>query len=510
MSALLKQTRLILRNDLRLLWREIRSGKLKIATGATLLVLVLLVLHAISIFAFSHLNQTPPLAVEAGLWAFFGFLMLGAAMNQAIGLFFERADFDLLLSSPIATRAVLLARITVMSVGAFVGAGLLLMPLLDGIIVGFSPTYLFGYAVWILLSIVAACVGVWLTLALVRLLGARRARIWVQVLAAVLGAAIYLSFQIQNHLPPADKAAFWDSLRTAADWLGFSHLARAGRGELTELLLLVAITALAAFITSRQLARTFLTGLQESGVRPSRIPRADGKTYRLRGGLARATFLKDLRLITRDPLLLSQILPSFMYILPAFIGFRQFGGITVLAPIAVVLAVQFSTLLSDVAVAGEDCLDLIRASPSPETRLRLAKMAAGMALPLAASLIACLVIAGTGRPWLALLAFITGAVTASGCSWLSVTRVAPSPRQDLFNRKRRRTSLARNIVIGALLITACGGISLVAHGTLWFIGLLLLGATGLGVIACFTFVSIEELETDKPHPSWQYPNASTS
>ena len=122
MSVLLKQTRLILRNDLRLLWREIRSGKLKIATSAILLGLVLLVFHAISILVFANLRQPPPLAIEAGLWAFFGFLMLGAAMNQAIGLFFERADFDLLLSSPVSTRSILLARIAVMSTGGGAGA----------------------------------------------------------------------------------------------------------------------------------------------------------------------------------------------------------------------------------------------------------------------------------------------------------------------------------------------------------------------------------------------------
>jgi ABC-2 type transport system permease protein len=510
MSVLLKQTRLILRNDLRLLWREIRSGKLKIATSAALLSLILLALHGISILGFLQLNKTPPLALEAGLWAFFGFLMLGAAMNQAIGLFFERADFDLLLSSPVTTRAVLLARIAVMSVGAFIGAALLLMPLLDGIIIGFSPAYIFGYIVWGLLSIIAACAGVWLTLAVVRLLGARRARIWVQVLAAVLGASVYIAFQTQRFLPSADRAAVLDALRTATGWLGFTHLARAGRGELTELLVLVGIVGLLAFFTARQLARTFLTGLQESGVKPTRMPRAGGKNYRFSNSLVRATFFKDLRLIVRDPLLLSQILPSFMYILPAFLGFRQFGGITVLAPIAVVLAVQFSTLLSDAAVAGEECLDLIRASPSPETRLRLAKMAAGMALPLAASFIVCIVIAGFGHLWLALLTFMTGAVTASGCAWLSVTRVSPTARKDLLSRNRRRMSMGRSVLVGALLIGACGGVSLVAHGALWFIGIPMLGATALGVIACFTFIRIEEIEDERPPASWHYPSATTS
>jgi ABC-2 type transport system permease protein len=510
MRTLLSQTRCILRNDLRLLWRDLRSGKTRILGNALLIGLVLLVFHIISVLFFSHLRQTPPLALEAGIWAFFGFLMLGAAMNQAISLFFERADFDLLLSAPIAPRAVLLARITVLSVSALLGAALMLLPLLDGIILGFSANYLGGYAAWALLAVIAASMGVWLTLLLVRLLGARRARIWVQVLAAVLGSSVYLGFQLEHFIGREQKIAFLDNLLTALDWSGFTLLARGGRGEFLPLLLLVAVAGGIALITARQLARTFLTGMQESSTRPTTRARDDGKSYRLKGGLARATFLKDLRLILRDPLLLSQILPSFMYILPVFIGMKKLGGIAVLAPVAVVLAVQFSTLLSEAAAAGEECLDLIRASPSPEIRLRLAKMAAGMALPLAASLLVCLVIGGFGRPWLALITFFTGLGTAAGASWLTVARISPTARKDLMSRGRKRTSLARNIAIGALLIGACTGVALIAQGAFWLLGLLALGITALGVIACFTFVKIEEIDPETAASSWPSPSATAS
>jgi hypothetical protein len=133
-----------------------------------------------------------------------------------------------------------------------------------------------------------------------------------------------------------------------------------------------------------------------------------------------------------------------------------------------------------------------------------------MALPLSASLLVCIVIASFGHPWLAALSFITGAITASGCAWLSVTRVSPTARKDLLSRNRRRMSIGRSVLVGALLIGACGGVSLVAHGTLWFVGLLLLGATFLGVIACFTFVRIEEIEDERPPASWHYPSATTS
>ncbi len=508
MKRLLSQTRRILSNDLRLLWRDLRSGKMRILGNAFLIGLALLFLHGISLLVFSQLEQSPPLGLEAGVWAFFGFLMLGASMNQAISLFFERADFDLLLSAPVSTRAVLLARLTVLSVSAFLGAALLLMPLLDGIILGFSANYLSGYIVWPLLAVVGASVGVWFTLLLVRLLGARRARVWVQVLAAVLGAAVYLGFQVRHYVEDERLAAFASAVQRGLDVAGFTHLARAGRSEVFPLLLLAVVAAGSALLTARLLARTFLTGMQESGAAPASRTRAGGKRYRVKSGLARATFLKDLRLIVRDPLLLSQILPSFMYILPVFFGMKRLGGLAVLAPVAVVLAVQFSTILSEAAAAGEECLDLIRASPSPEIRLRLAKMAAGMALPLGASLLVCAVIAGFGRPWLALLTFATGVTTAAGAAWLTVTRVSPTARKDLMSRSRKRTSIGRNIAIGALIIFACTGISLIAQGSLWLLGLFALGVTALGVIACFTFVGIEEIDTETA--PWPHPPATAS
>jgi ABC-2 type transport system permease protein len=510
MSPLLRQTRCILRNDLRLLWRDLRTGKMRLMGSALLIGAVLLILHVISVLVFSQIDRTPPLAIEAGVWAFFAFLMLGASMNQAISLFFERADFDLLLSAPVSTRAVLLARLTGLAVSACLGAALLLMPLLDGIILGYSANYVAGYVVWGLLAVIAACAGVWFTLGLVRLLGARRARVWVQVIGAVLGASVYLGFQLQQHAEPGRKAAFLAAARTVIDATGFTDLARGGRGEFFPLLLLFVLSSAAAWLTARLLARTFLTGMQESGARPSIRRRTDGVRYRLKSGLARATFLKDLRLIVRDPLLLSQVLPSLMYILPVFFGIRKLGGVALLAPVAIVLAVQFSTILSEVAAAGEECLDLIRASPSPEIRLRLAKMAAGMALPLGASLLVCVALAGFGRPWLALLTFATGLTTAAGASWLTVARVSPTPRKDLMSRGRKRTSLGRSVAIGALIIGACTGISLIAQGSLWLLGLLALGITALGVIACFTLVGIEEIDAESAAPPWTHPPATAS
>ncbi len=494
---LLAQVRLILRNDLRLLWRESRTGILRLAGRFGVLGLVLVAGHLFTFLLFSQLRDWPPLGIEAGIWAFFGFAMLGISMNTIIRMFFERADFDLLLASPLNPRAVLLARLTTMTTAAFLSVALFLLPLLNGIIIGFSARYFGGYAVWLLLAASVASLGSWLTLSLVRWLGPARARTWVQILAALLGTLVYLSFQVQAFLPPEDRTVYLLALRDVVDSAGLSAIARAGRGSALDLLALAGGAAIIVALTTRQLARTFLSGLQEANVKASRKP-ARANRYRFTDNLSRATFRKDTRLILRDPLLLTHVLPSAMYIIPAFFAFRKFGSATMLAPVAVVIATQFSALLTEIAAAGEECLDLIRMSPSPEIRLRRAKMAAGMALPVVLAFLVSVVV-GYLATWVGgAVTFATAFGTAAGCAWLHVTRIEPTPRKDLLSRKRRRSSFGRDFAVGALMMCACTGVALFVKETYWWLGLGFLGLTALGVIACFVLATVQEAE---PGPS---------
>ena len=79
MSPLVSQTLLILRNDLRINWREFRSGRLSV--GLIVIGLLLTLGHVIAFLVFLRLKQPPPIALEAFGWAFFGLIMLSAAMT---------------------------------------------------------------------------------------------------------------------------------------------------------------------------------------------------------------------------------------------------------------------------------------------------------------------------------------------------------------------------------------------------------------------------------------------
>jgi ABC-2 type transport system permease protein len=492
MKTVLAQARLILRNDLRLLWRDLGNSKWRtLVRSGALVGILFVVLNVASIALLFALRPSPSLGAETLIWLFFAFLMLGTAMNQAISVLFERADFDLLLASPVSARAILLARITGMTCGAALSAAIFLVPLLNGAVLALSWRYSAAYLVWWLLACLVASAGVWLTLLLVRWLGARRARVWAQVLSAVLGGSVYLVIQGQNFLPIEQRERFVLQAVRLLEHPVISLIARAGRGEILPLFGLTLTTVASTTLTARLLGKMFIGGVQESAGVVSAQKKKSG-TYAFTGDIRRVTFFKDLRLIGRDPLLLAQVLPAALYVLPAFVGFYRFGGIVLLAPLGLVVAAQFSSVLTSVAAAGEECWDLIQMSPTSERDLRIAKMAAGMALPMVVCVAVSVALVVLGLPGLALLTVLFSLVAAAACSWLHVTRIKPTPRRDILKRGTRNVDMGRGIVTALLMFSGAGGLGLAGtnHG---MAASFVLGAMTLGAIACFFFVEIESV-----------------
>lgn len=489
MTTAAAQLWFILRNDLRVGLRSLWRRKWSLTVLLLIAGVGQVVLHGLALLLFGTLDAPPAERLETVAWAFFAFLMLGSAMQQAISLLFERSDFDLLLSSPVSPRIVLLARMLTISGSAGLGAAFFLVPLLNAAMVQLPSSYAAGYLVWLLLALLCAAAGTLVTLALVRSLGARRARTLVQVLGAFVGAGIYLTVQLPHFM--GDRARpLLEWLSTPLAFPAVHTVTRATHGSLTDLAWLLVTTATVVTLCARGLARTFLTGVQESTEHRSR--RAPRGTLRLRDGVFRATYRKDLRLIARDSLLLSQVLPTLMYVLPAVFGVRALGGWAILAPLGLLMAVQFSSLLTTVAVAGEEGLDLIRSSPISELRLRWAKIAAAMTVPVSVGFVLFVIVAATGRPWLAGLALVFALLNAAACSWLKASDAAPGRRADLLRTARSRLTL-KSVLGGFVMGAALAGIGVLAGGGNALVATLFLGLNALAVLACFVFVEAKPL-----------------
>lgn len=495
MNPLLAQTWLILRVDLRLMWRDLAQHPLREYVTFALVVVLFVIANVISIAVFFVFRKQPPLGGEMIMWLFFGLMMLGAAMNRAIVVLFERADFDLLLSSPVSPRAILLARLCTMFVGAALSAAFFLLPLIHGAMLALSWRYVAAYPVWLLLAAASASAGVWMTLLLVHLIGPRRARTWSQVVAAVVGGSVYLSFQLPGILASHVDGSTVDRVIRVLGDPQVAFIARAARGEPGPLAGLAAVTLGLLAATTWVLARVFISGIQAAGgIAPRR--RRTGRQYVFVHGVARATFHKDLRLIWRDPLLLAQVLPQALYLVPMMLVFSRFGTFAILAPIALFLATQFSMVFTAVCASGEECWDLIRMSPTAELRLRVAKLVAGMALPIGFAAVISATIAVMGRPGLAVLTLACSVACAAGCSWLQVTRITPTPRRDILHPRRRSAdqpsgmNFGRGLVGGFIMFIGAAGLGFGAAGK-WTIASVLLGIMALALIGCFTLVHME-------------------
>jgi ABC-2 type transport system permease protein len=482
----------VLHNDVRLLWRELLASRWSLLGNLGLIATLLALAHVLSIVICVNTPRPPSLHVEAGAWMFFGFIMLGTAMTQATALLFERADFDLLFSAPTSPHAVLLARMTALVAGSALSVGLLLLPVIDGLIAGFGLRYAGSYLVWLELAGLAAAAGVGFTLTLVRWLGARRARATVQVLGAICGATVYLGIQAPGflgaeHRPTAERLI--DQL--VANPLSLA-LARGGRGDWHTILLLGGLTLALLASTTWLLSRAFIEGAQETTSRATRKRRHEHR-HRWRQSLPWVTFWKDIRLIVRDPLLLSQVLPSILYLLPALLGLYTTLGMATLAPLSVLVAGQLSAQFALVATAGEEGWDLIRMSPAPERRLRLAKMAAGIALPLALAGSLCLALAIAGRPWLALFSLGVSTLCAIGGAWLQISHVRPSPRHDVV-RSRLKNSPGRLFGGMALMASGATASGFYAHDN-WFAGGVSLALCLVGFAGILALVKLRALVT---------------
>ncbi|MDX2188197.1 MAG: hypothetical protein SFV32_14795 [Opitutaceae bacterium] len=499
MMLVLRHCWLVLRNDLRVGLRHMATGRITRYLGPAAMAILLLILSICAVLLFRSFQQAPPLAAETLAWALIAFLMFGSAANQTIALFHERSDLDLLLSAPVHPRSILLARLVAVSVAGGFTAALVFIPLWVGLSVSISLRYLAALPTWICLMFTAASLSIGCSLLLVKVLGTRHARTVMQVFGAVLGASVYILSQAGNFVPPETAQALLRTLAQALDLIGMREAALAGRGAWFPFLELLAITAIAVCGVLVLLDRTFLRSSLDAATTASARPRLHAP-IKFREGVFAATVAKDLRLIGRDPLLLSQFLPALLYVVPPVLLLTRSPNVSTLAPLAIIFAIQGTAALASVAADGEECLDLILMSPTPEEKLRAAKAAAGMVIPCGLAAIACLAVALTGRPLSALLTLVVALSNAAAVGWLAVTKLRPTRRKDLvsWQYRKRGMGLGRGFLTVALILSGTLGVSWVQGGDP------LLLAFGVGMIlvnfvlaaCCLTLARVRPYSAD--------------
>lgn len=453
----------LLRHELRLAWRGIGGKRiwfLLIAGGALWLFIHLAAFALLKGLAVlgndpERLARVMRIVIAAGGLAFWVIttLKLSQTIAHSVAALFDRGDLDLLLASPLAPRHVLTARALGIAIPTLLLPVLVLIPVANlapflGLLhlLAIYPST----AAWALL---AAAGGLILTMSLVRMLGARRAKTAAQLLGAFIGAAFFLMSQLPGWLGQSRKKQFgeWLGTQTGADgWFGpESPLwlpARAFLGEPLPLLLFLVVCVGGFWLVVQLTHRRFSEGTQESFMGGRTRRRADdGKALRFNTGLLRITIVKEWRLLARDPRLISQVLLQVLYMLPLmFIGFRHPENAHFVVASAVFIAAMLAGNLAWLTIAAEDAPELVGTAPVSLNRVRYYKAIAACA-PVLALLVPLALYWLLVNPWNGTVLLVCGIGATFSAALCQVWNPQKGDRKDMKSRHKQG-----NIVISFL------------------------------------------------------------
>lgn len=312
-------------------------------------------------------------------------LMLSQAMEAVTRAFYARADFDLILSSPLAAGRFFAVRIGAMALTIMLMALVLAAPFINVVALRGGVHWLGAYGVTVALAAIAVSVAVVLTAALFRSIGPKRTRLVAQIIAAVIGAAFIIGLQLGAILSYGTISRFMflqsDLVINFAPETG-SILwwpARATLGDAHALIAMLCLSAIVFGATICLFAPRFAGYvLAAAGVSHDTKQQTRKAAGFRNTSPAQALRRKECTLLWRDPWLVSQTLMQLLYLLPpAFLLWRNFDhgndASTLIVPVLIMAAGQLGGALAWLAISGEDAPDLIASAPVPSAYALRAK-----------------------------------------------------------------------------------------------------------------------------------------
>jgi len=445
--------RWLLGHELRLAWygatRAGSGGKKRFGTsGIVILTLGWLLLHGLAFIMLravggAHLRDPLMSILAGGVLLVCATFMLSGGLKACVTALFERGDLDLLLSSPLPSRSIFAVRLMGVVVTTALSFVYLFSPFANVAVFFGQPGWLAIYPAVIALAALGACGAMLLTLALVRVLGARRTRVVGQVVAAIAGALLFLTMQAYNFVSHGSgRAATEQTMHKLAQYGVFAPTSalwlpgRAALGEALPLLGLAALALAACVLTVGLTHRFFVHGLQQAAGMGRAAPRPAGSLrFRFRSSLFDTVVVKEWRLIARDPHLISQVLLQMIYLVPLlFLILRDSSAAGPAVGVALTLLCSSLTGgLAWIVISAEDAPDLLCGAPVAMRTIRLAKLAAATMPPLMLIALPLLWLV-VRAPLIGILAAftVTGAVLGAGLIVLWVGR--PAPRSNFKTR----------------------------------------------------------------------------
>ncbi|WP_439544881.1 hypothetical protein [Sandarakinorhabdus sp.] len=432
-------------NDIRIKarGREGRWGRI-IAIGVLALLPVLGGIAAAWHVRAAPMIPEPALGKLSAAMAGLLLVMISSAFAHVLRMGRDRGELELLLSAPIPAARVIAARIS--GVQAVVALPFLLLTLPF-----FLASALFGHGAWLAgpfvvaaVAVTATAIALLLATGLERLFGVARARVAAQLAGVLLAGGVFALGQTPNFAP-----VWFEARMRALDAAPASPLdwpARALLGDPLPLLAVLALAAGAAMVSARFAAARIEAAPAGPAVeKPTRAAYFGGSPFTVMFG-------KEMKLLGRDPELISQIGQQLVFMVPVLALIFTDGNITPqrMAAAGVFLGGALASSLAWLVISAEDAPDLIAAAPVPAGQVLRAKLAAALSPPMLLVLaLACAVSTRDGlAAWLMLpMAALAGVSAAAMQLW---TR-APAKRSAF--RQRYKSSLLT--ALGEFLLLGC-------------------------------------------------------
>lgn len=481
----------LLRHELRLFWRGVWStgkGKTRVVWLAIAAVAVVVVAFALGIpfaFAVRELDiGTSPLwyaGVAVGL-AVTGSLMVAQALNAATVTLYERRDLDLLLSSPLPAARLLTVRALAIALSCVALFAALASPFAISMAIVGRPEWLAIYPVLGSLALTATALGLSICMGLFALVGPRATRTIAQILAGLVGAGFFLLSQSGNIVGRNRGQAVMERAREAAEsgWFDAgapgSWPARALLGEPLPLLALTAVGVALFALTVGVLGRRFAADAAAAAGAASGGRRKKASGGPLAGfsdaSLMRVMIGKELRLLRRDPWLISQVFLQLLYLLPLiFIVFNRSDRFSewIIPGVAggiAFLAAQLTGNLAWITVSAEDAPDLLASSPATRRDLDRAKAAAAI-LPVAVLMAVPVLGLLTLSPVAGVAAALGVGAAAISSALVNIWWQKPANRRDI--KRGRRSSWLVSLAETALAFCWSSAAALLAMLQPWWL-----------------------------------------
>ncbi len=388
-------------HDLRLALRRIQSflGAIAPVRIALILAAALALFHALA-WAAANLalgyakdgrEELYPSVATAAL--FILPWIVSQALTNATRALYSRGDLDLVLASPMSPRPVFAARSLAIAVESVLSVAIFVLPLADMLALVVDWRWLAIYPTLAAAGLSGTGVGLILALVLFRICGPRRTRVIANLIATLIGAAFAIALQAFNIAPATVRANLGQAL--ARSHMGalldadsaFWTPVRAAAGEPSALAIWLAASVLVFALAAVTLAKTFANGVAAATGAAAGATDGPARLKKFRAGVGPSLWLKEWRLLTRDPQLASQIFLQIIYTMPiSVVLWRAMGpnGSVALAtaPALVAVASNVAASLAWLTISSEDAPEFLVTAPVTPGEIERRKLEA-VALPVA-------------------------------------------------------------------------------------------------------------------------------